>query len=92
MSTKLTDQEITDLTNLRSKYANLTQQFGQIKFEQILLNKQLSALAEIEASATKEYLQLQSEEEYFAKQMAEKYGVGEVNLETGEFTPTEKTV
>jgi hypothetical protein len=86
MTTQLTEQEIKDLTSLRSKYAALSQQFGQIKFEQILLNNQLSALSELEASTTKDYLSLRDEEEYFAKQITEKYGEGEINLETGEFT------
>jgi len=89
---KLTDQEIQQIQDLRTKYANITAQLGQLKIEQILINKQLSRLNDLEDQFTKEYEQVQSEEEQFAKVITEKYGIGDVNLETGIFTPDSPSV
>lgn len=89
---KLTEQELQQIQDLRTKYANITAQLGQLKVEQILVNKQLSRLNELESQFTKEYEQVQSEEDQFAKVITEKYGIGDVNLETGIFTPASPSV
>ena len=45
---KLTERELQQIQDLRTKYANITAQLGQLKVEQILVNKQLSRLSELE--------------------------------------------
>ena len=77
---------------MRTKYANITAQLGQLKVEQILVNKQLSRLSELEAQFTNEYNSIQLEEEKFAESITKTYGVGDVNLETGVFTPESPSV
>jgi hypothetical protein len=89
---KLTEQELQQIQDLRVKYANITAQLGQLKVEQILVNKQLSRLNELEAQFTKDYEQAQTEEDQFAKVITEKYGVGDVDLESGIFTPASPSV
>jgi hypothetical protein len=89
---KLTEQELQQIQDLRMKYANIAAQLGQLKVEQILVNKQVSQLNELESQFTKEYEQTQTEEEQFAKAITEKYGIGDVDLESGIFTPVSPSV
>lgn len=89
---KLTEQELQQIQDLRMKYANIAAQLGQLKVEQILVNKQVSQLNELESRFTKEYEQTQTEEEQFAKAITEKYGIGDVDLESGIFTPVSSSV
>lgn len=89
---KLSEEESAQINQLQSDYATITAQLGQLKIEQILLNTQLDRLKELESDFTKSYLELQTKEEEFAKQITTKYGEGDINLETGEFTPYATTV
>jgi hypothetical protein len=92
MNNKLTPEEISTLKSLESAYARITAEFGQIKIEKILLNAQLNSLKEFEDALTQEYLSNQSKENSFAEDIQKKYGEGEINIETGEFTPTTASV
>jgi predicted nuclease with TOPRIM domain len=89
---KLSEEEVTQINQLQTDYATITAQMGQLKIEQILLNVQLDRLKELEIKFTKEYLELQVNEESFAKQITTKYGDGDINLESGEFIPFGTTV
>ena len=87
--TKLSDQELKQIQDLRIKYATLTAQLGQLKVEQIIINEQVNRLSELEEKFTKEYLDIQIEEEQFAESITKNYGKGEIDIESGLFTPTE---
>lgn len=89
---KLTEEELKKIEELRIKYMNLTAQFGQLKIEQITLKKQLQRLDELETQFSNEYSSIQTEEETFSKTIFEKYGNGEIDAETGLFTPIATTV
>ena len=89
---KLTEQELQQIQDLRVKYANITAQLGQLKVEQMLINKQLSRLNELENQFIKDYEQVQTEEEQFAKSITEKYGIGDIDVESGVFTPESPSV
>jgi predicted nuclease with TOPRIM domain len=89
---QLTEQELQQIQDLRVKYANITAQLGQLKVEQILVNKQLTRLNDLENQFIKDYEQVQTEEDQFAKLITEKYGVGDVDVESGIFTPVSPSV
>jgi len=89
---QLTEQELQQIQDLRLKYANVTAQLGQLKVEQILVNKQLTRLNDLENQFIKDYEQVQTDEEQFAKTITEKYGIGDVDVESGIFTPESPSV
>jgi predicted nuclease with TOPRIM domain len=89
---QMTEQELQQIQDLRVKYANITAQLGQLKVEQILVNKQLTRLNDLENQFIKDYEQVQTEEDQFAKLITEKYGVGDVDVESGIFTPVSPSV
>ncbi len=79
---KFTDEELTQVQNIQKSYANVQNQFGQLKLAQIRLDEQEVDLEE--ALKT-----IQSEEKKFLDGITNKYGQGTLNPETGVFTPTE---
>ena len=88
METKqLTQEEIQKIKSFQEKYAQVTATLGQIRIEQMLVEKQLNRLKELETTNLTSYSNIQAEESGFAKELETKYGVGEINIETGVFTP-----
>jgi len=77
--TKFTEEELTQVQNIQRSYANVQNQFGQLKLAQIRLDNDEIALEEALKS-------VQEEEKKFLDGITEKYGEGSLNPETGVFT------
>lgn len=75
---KLTTEEVTQLNELRAKTSELTFQRGQIGIAEDNLKRQLNQLAE-------QFNELYTTENTLSKELFDKYGKGEVNLEEGTF-------
>ena len=80
---KLTTDEVTKLNELRVKTSELTFQRGQIGIAEDNLKRQLNQLAE-------QFNELYKEETTVSKELFDKYGKGEINLEEGTFIKTEE--
>ena len=81
---KFTEEELTQVQNIQRNYANVQNQFGQLKLTQIRLDEQ-------EVELEDALKQIQSEEKTFLDGITDKYGQGTLNPETGVFTPVETT-
>ena len=81
---KFTDKELEKIKEIQDSYANVQNNFGQLKLAQIRLDEQEIGLEE----SLKE---IQSKEKEFLNVITEKYGQGNLNPETGVFTPTESS-
>ena len=79
---KFTEDELKQVQNIQQTYANVQNQFGQLKLAQIRLD-----LQEVDLEETLKNIQL--EEKKFLDGITEKYGQGSLNPETGVFTPSE---
>ena len=79
---KFTEDELKQVQDIQKSYANVQNQFGQLKLTQIRLDNDEVILED----ALK---QIQDEEKKFLDGITEKYGQGSLNPETGVFTPTE---
>ena len=77
---KFTEDELTQVQNIQKSYANVQNQFGQLKMAQIRLDEQEVELEEALKS-------IQTEESKFLDEITKKYGQGTLNPETGVFTP-----
>jgi len=76
----LTNDEVSSLKDLKKQYRDLTEATGVIEMQKINL--------EIKKEQIKEKLKsLQQREIKLAKELEEKYGNGEISLESGEFLP-----
>jgi|21_taG_2_1085346.scaffolds.fasta_scaffold44100_2 hypothetical protein len=79
---KFTEDELKALKSLQDQSQLATLQFGQL-----YLNKH--KLEEQEIKLKNQLKQLEQEEAKIAQTLTEKYGKGTIDIETGEFTPTE---
>ena len=77
---KFTEDELKQVQTIQQSYANVQNQFGQLKLAQIRLDEQEVELEDALKS-------IQDEEKKFLDGITEKYGEGTLNPETGEFTP-----
>jgi hypothetical protein len=80
---KLTREELEKLQEIQQKNSALVQELGQIGLAQINLEKR-------QENAEKYLDGLREEESAFAKELEEKYGTGSIDLEKGEFIPSEQ--
>ena len=76
----LTNDEVSSLKDLKKQYRDLTEATGVIEMQKIKLK--------IKKEQIKEQLKsLQQKEIKLARKLEEKYGNGEISLESGEFLP-----
>ena len=78
----LTKKEIEDIKKMKEDFQILITQVGEVEIGLINLNKRKKEL-EVEL------IKIQKEEINIAKELEDKYGKGNISLETGEFTPIE---
>ena len=84
---KFSDEELQSLNELSQGYQNVQAAFGQMKVQHILAEQQLSSLEEAEVQMESDYSDLQEKERELVQQLNEKYGPGQLDPQTGVFTP-----
>jgi Na+/phosphate symporter len=82
-SVKLTQEELQQLTELRTKTSELTFLRGQIGIAEDNIKRQLNELAE-------QFNELYKTEREISQEMFKKYGKGEVDIEQGTFINIEE--
>ena len=82
-SVKLTQEEIQELSTLRTKTSELTFLRGQIGIAEDNIKRQLNELAE-------QFNELYETEREISQEMFKKYGKGEVDIEQGTFINVEE--
>jgi len=79
---KFTEEELTTLKSIQSKSQEATLKCGQLYLSKLRLEEQ-------EKFLQNQIKELEQEEATIAKQLSDKYGKGSIDIQTGEFTPTE---
>ena len=85
---KFSEEELKSLSELSQGYQNIQTAFGQIRVQKILAQQQLDNLEETEVNMESDYSDLQQKERDLVAQLNEKYGAGQLNPQTGVFTPS----
>ena len=88
MATKLTEQEIELLKDLKQKNETKMFEFGQIEIEIILAERLIESLYEKKTNLQQEFIAMQDSEQETAKTLNKKYGDGSIDLDKGEFIPS----
>jgi predicted nuclease with TOPRIM domain len=83
--TKLSNEELEELKSIQSKYLELTAQLGQVNLEKISLTLALQSIEEELSKLQGVFLELKELESKIQQAFTKKYGIGTVNLESGEF-------
>ena len=86
---KFTNDELTQIKELQQKYAASTDAFGRLRVQRLIMNQQLDQLEDAEARLENDYTDLQKTEQDLVQSLNDKYGAGSLDINTGEFTPTE---
>ena len=85
---KFTQDELAKIVELREANSQKISEFGQVELEILLTNQRMDALQDAKAKLQDEYVGLQDKEKELVKELNDKYGSGTVDLESGEFIPT----
>ena len=85
---KFTDDELKSLQDLQTNYQEKQVALGQLSVQRILVNQQMEVLAIRQDELETEYTAVQQEERDLVQGLNEKYGPGQLDPQTGVFTPT----
>ena len=85
---KFTEEELQSLNDLHVKYNTITNQFGQLAIAKLNLEKQTEVVNDQEFKLQEELDQAREEEQGILNDITEKYGPGQLDPQSGVFTPT----
>ena len=86
---KFTEEELKSLKELSDTYRGVQEELGAIEVRKLLFNQQIDALDGRKVELETAYVTNQQTERDLSQSLTEKYGAGNLNPETGEFTPNE---
>jgi len=84
---KFTEEEVNSINGLRQEVANVFTQLGQVAIEK---KRRITEIEGVETQLLQKHAELQQQEQELFKGLNEKYGDGNYDPTTGEFTPTSK--
>ena len=84
---KFSEEEIAEIKQVQANYQKLGLDLVQIKLAILNAKNQLDTYESEEKMLTERILDLNEAERTIAKNLEEKYGKGEIDLESGVFTP-----
>ena len=87
---KFTQEELDSLSNLKNAYAQLELSLGKVEMARIQIDQRAEQIEGEKLSLETQINELQKQEQNLVVTLNEKYGDGNLNPETGVFTPNEK--
>ena len=85
---KFTEDELKSLGDLQGKYNVVTNKFGQLAIAKLNFEKQQESIEEEEFKNTEELESVRTEEQELLNTITEKYGPGQLDPQSGVFTPS----
>ena len=84
---KFSEEELKELGELQTSYQEKQAQLGQIAVQKILLGQQVEAIDNRQVELEGEYEAVQQSERDLVQKLNEKYGPGQLDPQSGVFTP-----
>ena len=84
---KFTEEEMKQVTEIRQSYVRVQNAFGQININKIKFDQQMEDLHKAEEEVKSEFKNIQEQERNFVDSINKKYGDGNLDVNTGVFTP-----
>ena len=85
---KFTEDELKSVGDLQVKYNTVTNKFGQLAIAKLNFEKQQESIEEEEFKVHEELESVRAEEQEVLTGITEKYGPGQLDPNTGVFTPS----
>ena len=79
---KVTEEEINSVKVLQDKYTEIVARLGQLQLDKSRINQ-------LETELLENFKQLQKDEQSIVTEMNTKYGQGQLDVESGLFTPVQ---
>ena len=89
---KFSDDELQSFKDLQNGYQEKQAMLGQLAVQRIIVGQQMDGLEARQTELETEYEAVQQEERDLVQKLNEKYGPGQLDPQTGVFTPTEAPV
>ena len=86
---KFTQEELDSLSNLRNSFAQLELGFGKLEVARIQAEQRMEQIEDEKLRLETQYVQEQANEANLISNLTEKYGMGNLDITTGKFTPAE---
>lgn len=83
---KVTDEELTEIQTLRTSLFEIVTLIGESHLNKVLIKKQLDDIEQDIAGYEKRFHEFQSNERVLFEKLQQKYGTGNISMETGEIT------
>ena len=87
---KFTQEELDSLSNLKNAYAQLELSLGKVEMARIQIDQRAEQIEGEKLSLETQLNELQKQERVLVASLNEKYGAGNLDPNTGVFTPNEK--
>jgi hypothetical protein len=84
---KLNQEEINSIKGLQSEYNKIVFELGSIESQLVFIKKQTELLETEKAKIVVDMDTISKKEKTLIDDLQEKYGAGNINIETGEVTP-----
>jgi hypothetical protein len=90
IATKITESELAEVKMLQGKFQEMVGKFGVLGLEKMELDRLVSEFVNKEKALKEEYVNLQKLEQDLMDKILKKYGIGNLNLVDGTFTPAKE--
>ena len=87
---KFTQEELDSLSNLKNTYAQLELSLGKVEMARIQIDQRVEQIEGEKMALETQLNELQKQERVLVESLNEKYGAGNLDPNTGVFTPNEK--
>ena len=84
---KFTEEELKSITEIQNGNSRIISELGQVELQLFLVNEELEKLDKMKSALQIQFTNLQAEEAELVGSLNEKYGIGTVDINTGEFVP-----
>ena len=84
---KFTKEELESLQNLKNDYKNIQNELGRVSVLRIQAEQRVEDLDNNQLQLEVMYKETQQREPNLVGELTEKYGVGNLDINTGKFTP-----
>ena len=86
---KLTTEELQSIKDLQSKYNQAIFEIGASEAQLIVFQENIEKLAEAKKGLVSDLKTIEQKESELVKSLQEKYGEGNIDINTGEITPVQ---